>query len=90
MSRQQTTTGAALNTVFRQQWMPCRYKGFVSRHIELTKDSRNFSSDAQIIFSKQTTMAELDSILEDHAASGEDTKDKVLGVSFMVVNENGE
>ncbi|KAI7778117.1 hypothetical protein LA080_002617 [Diaporthe eres] len=32
-------------------------------------------------------MAELDSILESYAASGSDTKDKVLGVSFMVVNE---
>lgn len=34
-------------------------------------------------------MSELDSILESYAASGEDTKDKVLGVSFMVVNETG-
>ncbi|KAG8158515.1 hypothetical protein KVR01_011637 [Diaporthe batatas] len=32
-------------------------------------------------------MAELDSILENYAASGADTKDKVLGVSFVVVNE---
>lgn len=35
-------------------------------------------------------MAELDSILESYAASGRDTKDKVLGVSFMVVNGKGE
>lgn len=34
-------------------------------------------------------MAELDLILENYAASGEDTKDKVLGVSFMLVNEKG-
>lgn len=35
-------------------------------------------------------MAQLDSILESYAASGRDTKDKVLGVSFMVVNEKSE
>lgn len=39
---------------------------------------------------KQITMTELDKILENYAASGEDTKDKVLGVSFMVVNGKGE
>lgn len=35
-------------------------------------------------------MAELDTILENYTASGTDTKNKVLGVSFMVVNEKGE
>lgn len=35
-------------------------------------------------------MEHLDTILENYAASGTDTKDKVLGVSFMVVNDKGE
>lgn len=35
-------------------------------------------------------MEELNSILENYVASGTETKDKVLGVSFMVVNEKGE
>jgi len=39
---------------------------------------------------KETAMAELDSILENYAAAGKDTKDRVLGVSFMVVDEKGE
>lgn len=35
-------------------------------------------------------MAELDSILENYSSLGRDTKDKVLGVSFMVVTAKGE
>lgn len=35
-------------------------------------------------------MEKLQSILEAHVASGEDTKDKLLGAAFVVVNKDGE
>jgi hypothetical protein len=43
-----------------------------------------------IITVKQLKMAKLDSILQDSCASGSDTKDRVLGASFVVVNEKCE
>jgi len=35
-------------------------------------------------------MEKLDSILRDHVAKSTETKDKLLGASFFVVNKNGE
>jgi hypothetical protein len=33
--------------------------------------------------------AKLNSILQNHVATGEDTKGKLLGVSFLVVTKDG-
>ncbi len=39
---------------------------------------------------QQDTMEKLDEILKDYVAQGDVTKDKILGVTFIIQNKHGE
>lgn len=54
------------------------------------QDNRQCTHSSYALTILGSIMEKLQSILEAHVASGEDTKDKLLGAAFVVVNKEGE